>query len=105
MSIGPGHYAVLSAVVFAAGCAGVIARRELPAMLVSVGVMFTGPVIALAGFSELGLGAQDPPKGSAFALVGLAAMTAQLAVAVALVMLAWRRRDSVDADDLGDLRG
>jgi NADH:ubiquinone oxidoreductase subunit K len=103
MNIGPGHYAVLSALVFAIGGFGAVARRQGVAVLLAVAVMLIGPVIALVGFSEFGSGGQTAPAGSAFAAVAVASLVAEAAVAVAILSLVRRRRDGTDVDGPDDL--
>lgn len=103
MTVGPGHFAVLGALIIAIGAFGVMAHRNGFALVLSLGVMFLGPVIALVGFSELGAGAEQPAKGSAFALLAMVSVGAQALVAVAMLTLAWRRRESIDVDDMHDL--
>jgi len=103
VTIGPEHYAALSALVFSVGLFGVMIRRNGFALVLALAVMFLGPVIALVGFSELGGGGEQPARGSAFAMVAMVSVGAQALVLVAMVMLAWRRRDSIDVDDMNDL--
>ena len=52
MSVGPAHYAALSAVLFAIGLFGVTTRRNVVAALASLSVLFSAPVIAAVGFAE-----------------------------------------------------
>lgn len=103
MNVGPGHFAVLSAVVFALGGFGVMTRRDGLAMLISIAVMLIGPVIALVGFSESGSGGQTPPAGSAFAALAIASLVAEAIAAAAILSLARRRRDGTDGDGADDL--
>lgn len=104
MTAGPGHFAVLSAIVFALGIYGVLTRTNLFGVLMAVLLLFAAPVIALVGFSHLGGGTPaSPAAGEALALFGVVAAGAQLAVGVGLALLAWRRIGSADVDDLDEL--
>ncbi|MBV8194881.1 MAG: NADH-quinone oxidoreductase subunit NuoK [Candidatus Dormibacteraeota bacterium] len=98
MNVGPGHYAVLSAVVFALGLYGVLVRSNMLGVLIAVFLLFSAPVIALVGFSHIGGGA--PPLGEALALFGVVAAAAQLATAIGITLLVWRRIGSGEVDDL-----
>lgn len=103
MTVGSGHYAVLSALLFAIGVFGAVSRRDGLSLLTSMAVMFLGPVVALVGFSEVGRGPGGSPAGSAFALLAVSAVVAQLIVGTAVLVLIWRRRQGIELDDLDDL--
>ena len=105
MSAGPEHYAILSAIVFSIGIYGVLTRTTMPAVLMSVTLLFAAPVIALVGFSHLGGGGFLPALGESLALVGVVAAGAQIAVGIALTLLVWRRIGSADVDDLVEVEG
>jgi NADH-quinone oxidoreductase subunit K len=102
MSVGPAHYAVLSAILFAIGLFGVTARRSTMAAVASLSVLFSAPVIAAVGFAESGDGSL-PRLGDALALVTLAALCAQLLVGGAATALLWRRIGAADTDELVEL--
>lgn len=102
MSVGPAHYLVLSAVLFAIGLAGVTIRRHALAALASLSVLFSAPVVAAAGFAETGAGT-TPRLGEALGLFTLAALCAELLVGGAIVALVWRRSDTADLDELTEL--
>lgn len=99
MTVGPAHYAALSAVLFAIGLLGVAARRSAVNAVGALSVLFSAPVVAAAGFAEAG-GGSMPRLGDALALVTLAALCAELVVGAAVLALVWRRSDSVDLDEL-----
>lgn len=102
MSVGPAHFAVLSAILFAIGLFGVTAHRNTIAALASLSVLFSAPVIAAAGFAETGDGAM-PRLGDALALFTLAALCAELVIGGAVAALLWRRADTADIDELVEL--
>lgn len=102
MTVGPAHFAVLSALLFAIGLYGVTARRSAAAALASLSVMFSAPVIATVGFAEAGSGV-TPHLGDVLALVTLATLCAQLVVGSAVVALLCRRLDTADLDETTEL--
>ena len=104
MSVGPAHYAVLSAIVFAIGLCGVAVHRNTLAAVASLSVLFSAPVIAAVGFAETGDGSV-PRLGDALALVTVGAVCAQLLVGGAVAALLWRRGDTADTDELVELDG
>ena len=58
MTIGGGQFAALSAVIFAIGVYGVLARRHPLGVAIAIGLLFAAPVIALVGFTHA---VQAPP--------------------------------------------
>ncbi len=102
MSVGPAHYAALSAVLFAIGLYGVHARRNVIAALASLSVLFSAPVVLAVGFAETGDGSV-PRLGEALALFTVAALCAELLVGGAVAALLWRRSDSADLDEMTEL--
>jgi NADH:ubiquinone oxidoreductase subunit K len=105
MTIGISHLLVLSALLFSIGVYGLLARRNAVAMLMSVELMFNAVNIALVGFARFGYNEVRPLTGMVFALFIITVAAAEVAVAVALLLLAFRRHDTVQADELDDLRG
>ena len=91
MSIGPAHFAVLSAIVFAIGLYGVLARRNALHALLALVVLSLAPVIALVGFAHTGRGGATPPLGD---VVGLS-----------VVLLLWRRTGTGDVEEFIDVEG
>lgn len=105
MTVGINHLLVLSALLFAIGVFGVLGRRNGIAMLMSVELMFNGVNVALVGFARFGYNDVRPLAGMAFALFVITVAAAEVAVAVALLLLAYRRHDTVQADEFTELKG
>jgi NADH-quinone oxidoreductase subunit K len=105
MNAGPGQYAVLSTIVFGLGIFGVLARQNALSVLCSVVLLFVAPVIALVGFAHTGSSGQVAPVGDALALLAVVAAAAEGLAGTALTVLAWRRLNSVQVDDLADPAG
>jgi NADH-quinone oxidoreductase subunit K len=102
---GLGHFAALSAVLFAIGSFGLLARRNLLGVLLSAQVMIVAATVALAAFARFGYGGTHPLGGAAFAFFVIAGSAGEVLVAVALLLLLHRRRDTLNSDELDDLRG
>ncbi len=100
MTVDVTQYALLSAAVFAIGMYGLLARRHPLAVAMGVGLMFAAPVIALVGFTHLGVypGAN---YGDALSALAIVAATCICSVGFALVVLLWRRTGRADVDALG----
>jgi len=96
---GPGHFAVLSALVFGVGLFGVVAHTNVLRLLTALAVMFTAPLIALVGFAQTGRGGAGPPQGDAFAVLALVTIVAEFAAAGGIAVLLWRRTAGAEIDD------
>jgi len=105
VTIGITHLLTVSSLLFAIGVFGLLARRNAIAMLMSIELMFNGVNVALVSFARFGYNDQQPLSGMAFALFVITVAAAEVAVAVALLLLAYRRHDTIQADELTELRG
>jgi NADH-quinone oxidoreductase subunit K len=105
VTVGAGQYAVLSAIVFAIGIYGVLARRPPLGVLMGLGLLFAAPVIALVGFTHAFTNRPNPPLGDALAALTIIAATCACGLGFALVVLLWRRSGRADVDALGDVEG
>ncbi|GDX81367.1 NADH-quinone oxidoreductase subunit K [Deltaproteobacteria bacterium] len=99
---GPGldAYLFLAAAMFAIGLFGVLSRRNLLAVIVSVELMANAANINLVAFSRFGV----HPWGQALALFALALTVAEVVVGLALVILVSRTHGSLLAGSLRDLK-
>ena len=92
---------LLAAAVFAIGTFGVLARRHAIGVLLSIELMWNAVNLAVASIAwSRGLLA-----GVVLVLFGIAITVAEIAVGLALVLLASRVRRSVILDDLSELKG
>ncbi len=92
---------IIAAAVFAVGLFGVLARRHAIGVLLSIELMFNAVNLAVVSiaWSRGALG------GVVLVLFGIAITVAEIAVGLALVLLASRVRKSVVLDDLSELKG
>ena len=97
MTIGTGHFLILSALLMSIGLAGTLARRDALGMVLSIEVMFAGIAVALAGVTRLGSNPAQPRAGLVLALVVAVAGVSQGVLGVAVVMLAHRRHGNEHA--------
>ena len=106
------HALVVSAILFAIGVAGVIARRNLLVMFMGVELMLNGAGLAFVAFAYRH-GAMQPPAvalqtaslGHGTAFLGAAVAAAEAAVGLAVILLVYRGRREVDADRIDLMRG
>jgi len=100
---GPGTswYLALAAVLFGTGALGVLIRRNVLIVLLSLEIMLNGANLALIAFSRhVGNGG-----GQIFALAVMAVAASEVCVGLGLVVALHRRRLAIDVDALTELRG
>jgi NADH-quinone oxidoreductase subunit K len=98
--ITPAHYLVLGAVLFSIGVAGVLLRKNLLVILMSLELMFNAVNLTFAAFAR-----QDPTgRGHLWVLMVIAASAAEAAVVLALSIHIFRSRGTLDTDRLDSLR-
>ncbi len=91
-------FLVLSALLFSIGVYGVLARQHAVLVLLSVELMLNAANINLVAFAAM-LGQAGVP-GQVFALFIIAVAAAELGVGLAIVILIYRNRQSVDVDKM-----
>lgn len=94
------HYLILAAALFVLGFVGVVLRRNLLINLMCIELMLNGVNISFVAFSRY-LGDLQGQVASFFIIV-LAA--AEAAVGLAIIILIFRRRGSVQSTDITDLK-
>ncbi len=91
----------LSAVLFCLGIYGVLARKNGVMVLMSVELLLNAVNINLVAFGAY----YDNLSGQVFALFVIAVAAAEIGVGLAIVLLIYRQRASVDLDQLTELKG
>jgi NADH-quinone oxidoreductase subunit K len=94
------HYLILSVALFAIGVAGVLLRRNVIVMLMSIELMLNAVNINLVAFSRL----HGSVDGQVFAIFIIGAAAAEAVVGLGIILALARNRDTVDADDLDLLK-
>jgi len=95
------HYLFVSAAMFALGLIGFMTRRNLIIMFLCTELMFQAAGIALIAFGRFHLNFD----GQTFVIFVLTIAAAEAAMALALVVLLFRKRESLDADLWAELKG
>lgn len=94
------QFLLLAAVLFCVGVYGVIVRKNGVLVLMSVELILNAVNINLIAFSALwGL------QGQVFALFVIAVAAAEVGVGLAIVLLIYRNKRSIDIDALDELKG
>ena len=98
---GLGAWLILSALLFMVGLYGVLSRRNLVGILLSVELMTNAVNLNLVAFAH----AHGDILGQVFALFSVALTVAEVGVGLALVILVFRSKSGIDADDVDLMRG
>jgi NADH-quinone oxidoreductase subunit K len=86
------HYLIVGAILFALGMVGFLARRNLIIMFLSAEMMLQGVAINLVAFARFRGGL----NGQAFTLFILTVAACEAAIALALILMLFRRKESLD---------
>lgn len=95
------HYIFVSAVMFVIGLVGFLTRRNLIIMFLCTELMFQAAGIALVAFGRYHLDF----TGQTFVIFVLTVAAAEAAMALALVVLLFRRKESLSADEWKEMKG
>lgn len=92
---------VLAGILFALGLAGLLLRRNLLFILISIEIMLNGAGVAfVAAGSRWG-----QPDGQVIFLFILTAAAAEVSVGLALLLRFFHQRQTLDADAMSNMRG
>ena len=94
------QFLMLAAILFCIGVYGVLARKNGVLVLMSIELILNAVNINLVAFSTFwGL------AGQVFALFAIAIAAAEVGVGLAIVLLIYRNKRSIDIDELNELKG
>jgi NADH:ubiquinone oxidoreductase subunit K len=94
-------YLTLAALVFVIGIFGVLTRRNAVGILLGIELMLNAVNINLVAFARF----NGDVAGLVFTLFTIAITVAEVAVGLAIVIVIFRVRKTIDADQLDLLRG
>lgn len=95
------EFLLLGAALFAIGVYGVLARRNGVMVLMSIELILNAVNINLVAFGAL----HDSVVGQVFALFVITVAAAEVGVGLAIVLLLYRNRQSIDLDEVDAMRG
>ena len=100
------HVIGLSAILFAIGVVGVVTRRNLIVILMSIELMLNAVNLAFVGFNRLWpVGPHGVSyAGHIFVLMVITVAAAEVAVGLGIVISMFRNRDSVNIEDVSLLK-
>jgi NADH-quinone oxidoreductase subunit K len=94
------YYMALSAILFAIGVAGVMVRRNIIVMFLSVELMLNAVNLAFIALGRR-IGSMD---GQVIVFFSMTVAAAEAAVGLALIIASFRNRETLNADELNILR-
>lgn len=96
-------YLMISVVLFGLGIYGLLARRNLVAMLISLELILNSASLNFLAFNRFTL--PDKSTGQVFAVFIIALAAAEVCIGLSLILLLFRSRQSVDADQASEIKG
>ena len=94
-------FLLLSAVLFCIGGVGVLTRRNAIVAFMGIEIMFNAANLAFVAFARQHM----DMRGHAAAFFVMAVAAAEAAVGLAIIIAVFRRKATVNLDELRELRG
>ena len=94
------HYLIVSAVLFCLGLLGVIVRRNVLVIYMSLELMLNAANLALVSFSRF----NNKLDGQVLVFFIITVAAAEVAVGLALIVALYRRRQTTHVEDLTTLK-
>jgi NADH-quinone oxidoreductase subunit K len=95
------YYIALSAVLFALGALGVLVRRNALIIFMSVELMLNAANLAFVAFANT----YQQLNGQIIVFFVIAVAAAEVAVGLALIVVIFKTRQSIDVDTVSSLKG
>jgi len=95
------QFLLLGGVLFCIGVYGVLARRNAVMVLMSIELILNAVNINLLAFGAM----NNDVAGAVFALFVIAVAAAEVGVGLAIVLIIYRNRHSVDLNDVDAMKG
>ena len=101
MDIGTTHYLVLSAMLFVIGMVGILTRRNMIVVLMSIELVLNSVNINLVAFSYQ----FSSLTGQIFAVFTIAVAAGEAAIGLGILVALYRLRSSTAVDEATELKG
>ena len=101
-----GHYLVVSGILFTIGFAGVMLRRNIIVIFMSLELMLNAANLSLVAFSRFHVGANGLPNYNAqvFVFFIITVAAAEVAVGLAIIVALYRARQTTHIEDITSLK-
>ncbi len=101
-SIGLAHYLTVAAILFAIGVFGIFAnKKNVVVIMMSIELMLLAVTINMVAFST----ALQDLVGQVFTLFILTVAAAEAGIGLAIVVVFFRNRGSIEVEDINSLKG
>lgn len=97
----------VSGLLFAIGLAGVIIRRNIIVIFMSLELMLAAASLTLVAFSRFNMTPNNLPdyNGQVFVFFIITVAAAEVAVGLAIIVALYRARQTINVEDLTSMRG
>ena len=101
-----GDYLLVSGILFAIGFAGVMLRRNIIIILMSLELMLNAANLSLVAFSRFHIGPNGLPNYNAqvFVFFIITVAAAEVAVGLAIIVALYRARQTTHIEDIASLK-
>ena len=96
MNIGSTHYLVLSAALFMIGVFGVLTRRNIIVIFLSIELILNAVNVNLIAFAEQ----WGNSSGQVFAIFVIAVAVAEAAVGLGIIVAFYRNKETINIDEM-----
>ncbi len=96
-------YLIVSAALFSFGVFGLLMRRNLVAMLISLELILNSASLNFVAINRFCLA--DKAVGQIFSIFIIALAAAEICIALSLVLWLYRKKESINIDDARELKG
>jgi NADH-quinone oxidoreductase subunit K len=94
------YYFVLSAILFTLGALGVLVRRNAIIIFMSIELMLNAANLSFVAFSQL----HDTLDGQVLVFFVITVAAAEVAVGLALIVAIFKSKQSINVDELNELK-
>ncbi len=105
MNVPLNYLLALSGVLFAIGVVGVLVRRNAIVIFMSIELMLNSANLAFIAFARSFAPAAEALRGHVLVFFVIAVAAAEVAVGLALIVVIFRTKKSIDVDQVSSLKG
>jgi NADH-quinone oxidoreductase subunit K len=95
------HYLIFSAVLFTIGVMGVLLRRNVIVVFMSIEIMLNAVNISLIGFDRY----LNQSDGQIFSFMVMCVAAAEVSIGLAIIISLFRNKPTVNLDEFNILKG
>jgi len=95
------NYLILSSLLFCIGVAGVLLRKNIIIIFMSIELMLNAVNLLLVNFSNM----HSDPNGQVFVFFIMAVAAAEVTIGLAILVMIYRNTGTVNIDALKNLKG